>query len=83
VTAAIFAETTTLGIRRHRVEREILGRRMETVETPYGSVRVKVALLGEREVGAQPEYEDCAARAKERGVAVREVLAAAVRAYRT
>jgi pyridinium-3,5-bisthiocarboxylic acid mononucleotide nickel chelatase len=64
------------------VEREILGRRVETVETPYGSVRVKVALLGEREVGEQPEYEDCAARAKERGVAVREVLAAAVRAYR-
>ncbi len=83
VTAALFAETTTLGIRRHRVEREVLGRRLETVETPYGSVRVKVALQGEREVGAQPEYEDCAARAKEKGVAVREVLAAAVRATRT
>jgi uncharacterized protein (TIGR00299 family) protein len=83
VTAAIFAETTTLGVRRHRVEREALGRRLETVETPYGSVRVKVALLGDREVGAQPEYEDCAARAREKGVAVREVLAAAVRGYRT
>jgi len=82
VTAAIFAETTTLGVRRHAVEREILGRRWEAVETPYGQVRVKVALQGEREVGAQPEYDDCLARARERGVAVREVMAAALAARR-
>jgi uncharacterized protein (TIGR00299 family) protein len=79
VSAALFAETTTLGLRRHRVERDVLGRRIETVETEYGPVRVKVALLGEREVGAHPEYEDCAARARERGVAVRAVIAAALR----
>jgi pyridinium-3,5-bisthiocarboxylic acid mononucleotide nickel chelatase len=80
VTAALFAETTTLGVRRHRVEREVLGRRVDTVETAYGPVRVKIALLGEREVGAQPEYDDCLARARERGVAVREVMAAALAA---
>jgi len=78
VTAALFAETTTLGLRRHRVEREILGRRIDTVETEYGPVRVKIALLGEREVGAHPEYDDCAARARERGVPVRAVMAAAL-----
>lgn len=82
VTAALFAETTTLGVRRHAVEREILGRRFDAVETPYGTVRVKVALRGEQEVGAQPEYEDCLARARERGVAVREVMAAALAARR-
>ncbi len=80
VTAALFAETTTLGVRRHRVERDVLGRKIETVNTEYGPVRVKVALLGEREVGAHPEYEDCLARAREKGVAVRAVMAAALRA---
>jgi uncharacterized protein (TIGR00299 family) protein len=80
VTAALFAETTTLGVRRHRVERDVLGRRFETVETEFGPVRVKVALLGDREVGAHPEYDDCAARARERGVAVRAVIAAALAA---
>lgn len=80
VTAALFAETTTLGVRRHAVERDVLGRRWDTVETPYGPVRVKVALQGEQEVGAQPEYDDCLARARERGVAVREVMAAALAA---
>ncbi len=82
VTAVLFAETTTLGVRRHRVERDALGRRLDTVETAYGPVRVKVALQGEREVGAQPEYDDCLARAREKGVAVREVMAAALSAHR-
>ena len=82
VTQVLLAETTTLGVRRHRVEREALGRRWDTVETPYGAVRVKVALQGEREVGAQPEYDDCLARAREKGVPVREVMAAALTAHR-
>jgi uncharacterized protein (DUF111 family) len=82
VTAALFAETTTLGIRRHRVERDALERAIEEVETAYGSVRVKVALRGGRELGAHPEYDDCLARARERGVAVREVMTAAIAAHR-
>jgi hypothetical protein len=82
VTAALFAETTTLGVRRHRVERDVLERSLEEVETPYGPVRVKVARQGGREVGAHPEYDDCLARARERGVAVREVMTAAIAAYR-
>jgi hypothetical protein len=82
VTRAMLLETTTLGVRRHRVEREALDREVVRVETPYGEVGVKVARLEGREIGAQPEYEDCAARARERGVPVREVIAAAVCAHR-
>jgi uncharacterized protein (TIGR00299 family) protein len=82
VTAALFAETTTLGVRRHPVARDALERTLEEVETPYGSVRVKVARDGGREVGAHPEYDDCLARARERGVAVREVMTAAIAAHR-
>ncbi len=82
VTAALFAETTTLGVRRHRVERDALDRALREVETPYGKVRVKVASLAGRELGAHPEYDDCLARARERGVPVREVMAAALAAHR-
>ncbi|ABS28636.1 nickel pincer cofactor biosynthesis protein LarC [Anaeromyxobacter sp. Fw109-5] len=82
VTAALFAETTTLGVRRHAVARDALERTLEEVETPYGPVRVKVARDGGREVGAHPEYDDCLARARERGVAVREVMTAAIAAHR-
>ncbi|WP_242344803.1 nickel pincer cofactor biosynthesis protein LarC [Anaeromyxobacter terrae] len=82
VTQALFAETTTLGVRRHAVERDALERTVEEVETPYGVVRIKVAWQAGREVGAHPEYDDCLARARERGVAVREVMSAAIAAHR-
>jgi uncharacterized protein (DUF111 family) len=82
VARALLIETTTLGVRRHRVERDALARELREVATEYGPVRVKVAFLEGREVGAHPEYDDCLARAKERGVAVKEVLAAALAAHR-
>jgi uncharacterized protein (TIGR00299 family) protein len=82
VTAALFAETPTLGVRRHAVERDALDRELVPVETAYGEVRVKVARLEGRTLGAHPEYDDCLARAKERGVPVREVMAAALAAWR-
>ena len=76
-------ETTTLGVRLHPVERIELERELVPVRTAYGEVRVKVARRGAAVLGAHPEYEDCLARAREHGVAVREVLAAAVTAFRS
>ena len=76
-------ETTTLGVRLHPVERIELARELVPVQTAYGEVRVKVARRDGVPVGAHPEYDDCLARAREHGVAVREVLAAALTAFRT
>ena len=58
----LFRETTTLGIRRSLQERSILERELQTVETPYGSVRVKIArpVVDGEILTVQPEYEDCA-----------------------
>ncbi len=76
----IFAETTTLGIRRCEVERTKMSRRVETVETPFGSIAVKV---GEHDgtVSAGPEYEDCKAAAAKHGVPLRRVIEAARKAW--
>jgi hypothetical protein len=82
VTRVLFDETTTLGVRRHAVQRDALERALETVETPYGAVRVKVRRRAGADLGAHPEYDDCAARARETGVPVREVMAAALAAWR-
>jgi len=78
----IFSQTTTFGVRRSLWTRSKLLRRHETVQTPYGAVRVKVGCLGERQVTVAAEFEDCLAAAKAHGAAVREVMAAAVEAYR-
>lgn len=81
VTAALFAETTTLGVRRHRAERDVLEREVVPVETPFGPVRVKLARREGRVTGVHPEFDDCLARSRERGVPAREVAAAALSAW--
>ncbi len=82
VARVLLDETTTLGVRFHAVDRIELDRELVPVATAYGEVRVKVARRGAAMVGAHPEYDDCLARAREHGVPVKEVLAAAVAAFR-
>ena len=82
VEAALFRETTTLGVRCHRVERTVLERELVEIQTAYGPVRVKLGRQGGRLLNAAPEFEDCARAAREHGVAVKEVLAAAIAAFR-
>jgi len=77
----LFSETTTIGVRFHEADRECLSREWATVATRFGAVRVKIARRGAAVMNAAPEYEDCAARAAERKVAVRAVHAAAMQAY--
>jgi uncharacterized protein (TIGR00299 family) protein len=78
--AILFAETPTLGIRQKWMMRAKLRRRQETVETPFGPIRVKV---GEREGGltATPEYEDCRVAAKRNNVPLQTVMEAARAAF--
>lgn len=56
----LFQETTTLGIRRCLQQRTALARKIHSVKTLYGSVRVKVGFDGDRILNVHPEYEDCA-----------------------
>ncbi len=74
----LFEETTTIGIREHSATRRVLDREILTVETEYGPVRVKVARLEGRIVTSTPEYEDCARIAREAGVPLKAVQAAAL-----
>lgn len=75
----IFMETTTFGVREYRASRTVLERRHETVDTPYGPVRVKIGSWKGRDITRAPEHEDCADRAREHGVPVRTVYEAACR----
>jgi hypothetical protein len=77
----VFRETTTLGLRYHEVWRDCLSRDDARVLTPWGEVRIKVARLGSRVVNAAPEFEDCLALARQHGVPVKDVQAAATKAW--
>jgi uncharacterized protein (TIGR00299 family) protein len=78
----LFRETTTLGVRRQEWDRTVLERDTATVETAYGAIRVKIGRRGGVVYNASPEFDDCLRAAGERGVAVKEVLAAALAAWR-
>jgi pyridinium-3,5-bisthiocarboxylic acid mononucleotide nickel chelatase len=73
----IFAETSTLGLRIYSAERRVEERRIVPVETPFGTVRMKVSGHG----ACAPEYEDCRAIAARTGTPLPQVLAAAHEAY--
>ena len=62
----IFRHTTTIGIRRYPILRTVLPREIRTVETPYGSARVKEVRRGELTF-CYPEYEDVARYADSSG----------------
>jgi uncharacterized protein (TIGR00299 family) protein len=78
----LFAESTTLGVRRQEWERTVLARQVVPVATPYGTVGVKTGSRAGKVVNAQPEFADCERVAVAAGVPVKEVWAAALVAFR-
>jgi uncharacterized protein (TIGR00299 family) protein len=75
VLGAAFRHLGTLGVREQRRKRWVLEREIRQVQTRWGKVAVKVANGVPR-----PEYEDCAALAREHGVTLREVFEEVLRA---
>ena len=81
LTKLIFAETTTLGVRRRQEQRQTLSRRWETVDTMWGPVRIKIANMNGSISNYAPEYEDCRTLAEAQHVPLRTVMQEAVQQY--
>lgn len=78
VAEAMLRESSSIGLRRTPVTRTERPRRVVEVETRFGRIPVKVS---EGPYGApqlKPEFDACAEAARRAGVAVREVIAAAL-----
>ena len=70
--AVMMKHTTTLGIRRQDLDRYVLNRGSETVESPFGPIRVKTASgMGVKRHKA--EYDDLAAIAEKNGISLAEI----------
>src|SRR3984893_4990307 len=81
LTEIVFAETTTLGVRRREEKRQILARTWNTVSTRFGDVRIKIASLNGTVTSYAPEYEDCRRIAAEHRVPLKLVMQEAVQEY--
>jgi uncharacterized protein (TIGR00299 family) protein len=81
LTRLIFAETTTLGVRRREEQRQTLSRRWETVQTEWGPVRIKIANMNGSISNYAPEYEDCRSLAEAQQIPLRTVIQEAIQQY--
>ena len=72
----VLTETMTLGVRRQDMDRYCLPREVVTVETRFGPLAAKVALLPDGRRRVAPEYEDCRRVAEAQGVPLWEVYRA-------
>jgi hypothetical protein len=70
----LFEESSTIGVRWTAYQRTRLAREMVRLDTVHGPVTFKVSRLDGRVVTVTPEFEEVRRLARERGLAVREVL---------
>jgi uncharacterized protein (TIGR00299 family) protein len=76
----LFRQTSTFGVRRYTAERRKLRREFMTVQTPYGSIIVKVGRLDGKVLQAAPEFDSCRKLAEQANVPVKTIYDAALRA---
>ena len=83
LTDLLFSETTTIGVRLYEARRRTLAREFLSVDTGHGPVRMKISRLNGSVLNATPEYDDCQRIAAEKGIPLKDVLAAASYAFQT
>ena len=81
LTHIVFAETTTLGVRRREEQRQTLARRWVSVTTSWGDVRMKIASMNGTVTNFAPEYEDCRRIAAEKHIPLKTVMQEATQRY--
>jgi uncharacterized protein (TIGR00299 family) protein len=81
LTALVFRETTTIGIRYRESDRDVLERSTVVVNTAVGDIRIKVARRNGEVLNAAPEFDDCVQAAAASGRPVKDVQALAARAF--
>jgi pyridinium-3,5-bisthiocarboxylic acid mononucleotide nickel chelatase len=81
ITQLIFTETTTIGLRVRDEQRYVLPRRIITVQTQWGDIRIKLATLDGVVANCAPEYEDCRRVAAQHKIPLKHVMQEAIRIY--
>jgi uncharacterized protein (TIGR00299 family) protein len=78
----ILAESTSFGVRYSTLRRTCLDRRWETVETPYGTIRIKIGEHNSQILTTAPEFEDCRSAALSNNVPLRIVYDIAMETFK-
>ncbi len=82
VLLTFFTEITTLGVRIHHLERKKLSRKVISVKTRFGEIKVKIGKIGNQIKNIAPEYESCREIAVKQGIPLKDVYDEAKEAAR-
>ena len=82
VLLTFFTEITTLGVRIHRLERKKLSRKVISVKTRFGEIKVKIGKIGNQIKNIAPEYESCREIAVKQRIPLKDVYDEAKEAAR-
>lgn len=75
----IFMETSSFGLRSWQVEKTMLKRSFEKVNTQYGELTIKYGWLNGKIIKAKPEYEDCRFLAEKTGIPLHKIMQSAIK----
>ena len=73
MTEILLLETSSFGVRFFSVGRTVLDRKVKTVKTSWGPVKIKIGILNGDVVQASPEYEDCKKISIKKKVSIRVI----------
>lgn len=73
VCSTLFSETSTIGVRYYPVDRKVAHREFETINSPWGSVQVKLSSYNGKICSISPEYDDCRRLAQENAIPLKKV----------
>lgn len=73
-TELLLTETSTFGVRYHKLERATLNRKFSKINTKYGDIQVKLGYLNDKLIKVTPEYEDCKIIAKQENISLNKVF---------
>jgi uncharacterized protein (TIGR00299 family) protein len=69
----IFLETSTIGIREHKLPRTKLKRKFEVVDTAYGKAGIKKVYYKGKLLKIKPEYDDCRRLAEDNKIPIKDI----------
>lgn len=69
----VLMQTTTLGFRKYKAQRNMLKRDFSKVKTKYGEITLKNAYYKKKIIKSKPEYEECKRIALENNININEV----------
>lgn len=79
----LWLNSSTFGLRSHKVAKSMLRRETVKVKTKYGEVTIKRGCLNGRIIKSKPEYDDCRRLAKENGIPIQDIYESVRRTARS